>query len=82
MTTLYDYQTGEDLGAPTDEQDGEVDGSPFVVLWHPGSVLHGRVLAQGALPVGFDGCRVVIKFDRDAYLAPFNGRPVWHTVSA
>lgn len=81
MTTLYDYRTGENLGMPTAEQEGEVDGSPFLILWSPGSILHGRVLGNESVPVGYDGSRQVIKFDRDAYLAAFNGRPVWHTVS-
>lgn len=81
MGYLYDATTGEYLGCATDEQDAENvarSGKPFLVCWELGSHLHGRVLDDEPLPVGFSRARKVRVLDTPRYyLAPFNGRLVW-----
>jgi hypothetical protein len=81
MSYLYDATTGAYLGRATDEQDAEGaarDGKPFPVYWEPSSCLHGRVLDDEPLPVGFPKARKVCVLDTPHYyLAPFNGRLVW-----
>jgi len=81
VSYLYDATTGECLGCATDEQETEDAQRPgrFLVYWEPGSCLHGRVLDDEQLPVGFIKAREVRVFSSPGhYLAPFGGQLVWH----
>ena len=64
MTTyrLIHVATGTDLGPATPEQIAEseaVTHDSFVVVWCPGSAVHGRVLEPEMLPQGWADWRRV-----------------------